>query len=97
MYKLAALKNLRSLDVSYCPEIDDCGLEAAHGVLPETGTLDVTGCKSLTARGLKELRNLSSLTVLVAADCDFTDDGIREISTTRTLKHLSVANSPAPR
>lgn len=93
MYKLAALKNLRSLDVSYCPEIDDCGLEALTEFFPKLESLNIAGCKALTARGLKELRNLCLLTTLVATDCDLNDDSIREVAGTTTLKHLSLAGS----
>src|SRR3954462_8151691 len=85
MYKLSALKNLRFLDVSNCAEIDDCGLEALTEFFPKLQGLHVSGCRSLTARGLRELRDLCALEVLTAANCDLTDDAVREIAATPGL------------
>ena len=93
LYKLSALKNLRVLDVSHCPEIDDCGLEALTEFFPELRALDISGCTSVTARGVKELRALGKLEVLTAANCDFNDDALRELSQTRQLRSLSLRGS----
>src|SRR5262249_30889853 len=94
MYKLAALKNLRVLDVSHCPEIDDCGLEALTEFFPRLQALNISGCRSLTPRGLKNLGDLCGLRVLIAANCDFTDEAIREIAEGPGLRSLNISGSP---
>ncbi len=93
LYKLAALKHLRVLDVSYCPEIDDCGLEALVEFFPKLESLDISGCKSITARGLRELHCLPNLVFLNASHCDFADAEFAEIGGTPGLKTLSVAGN----
>jgi F-box/leucine-rich repeat protein 14 len=93
LYKLAALKNLRTLDVSHCPEIDDCGLEALADYFPKLQTLNIAGCKNASANGLRELRNLKHLEVLIASDCDLTDPAVAEIAALGTLKSLNLAGN----
>jgi hypothetical protein len=93
LYKLSALKNLRVLDVSYCPEIDDCGLEALTEYFPKVRALDISGCTAISARGLRELRELKTLEVLTAANCDFNDDALKEIAAMKQLRSLSLRGS----
>ncbi|MBM3980439.1 MAG: hypothetical protein FJ304_09150 [Planctomycetes bacterium] len=90
LYKLSALKNLRVLDVSYCPEIDDCGLEALAEYFPKLRSLDISGCTSLTARGLKELRAIEGLEVLHAGHANLDDAAVKEIATLTKLRALSL-------
>jgi hypothetical protein len=91
---LSALKNLRALDVSYCPQVEDDVLEFFAEIFPKLRSLDISGCKSVRAAGLRELRVLTALEVLTAADCDFTDAEVREIAAVTSLRVLSIAGSP---
>jgi hypothetical protein len=49
LFKLAALKNLRFLDVSHCTEVGDCELTAIRRNFPKLRSLNVTGCKDVHA------------------------------------------------
>jgi F-box/leucine-rich repeat protein 2/20 len=82
------------LDVSYCPEIDNCAMDAIATSAPKLRSLNISGCKFVSQRGLKELRSLPALEVLTASKCDFTDASIREIAALPALRSLSVAGSP---
>jgi len=76
--KLAGLKSLTSLDLSYCKQLTDVRLKELAGLKSLT-SLDLSGC-NLTDVGLKEIVHLKSLTSLDLSFCkQLTDVGLEEL------------------
>jgi len=66
---------LKSLDVSYCPEIDDWCLDRISGEYQDSlEELDLSGCKMVNLTGLEVLWRLRKLKVLKLKDMDHIPD-----------------------
>lgn len=66
---------LKSLDVSYCPEIDDWCLDRISGEFQDSlESLDISGCSKVNLNGLECLWRLRKLKVLKLRDMDHIQD-----------------------
>jgi len=66
---------LKSLDVSYCPEIDDWCLDRITGEYQDSlEELDLSGCKKVSLTGLEVVWRLRKLKVLKLKDMDHIAD-----------------------
>eukprot|EP00123_Amoebidium_parasiticum_P021399 comp6654_c0_seq1/m.2423 comp6654_c0_seq1/g.2423 ORF comp6654_c0_seq1/g.2423 comp6654_c0_seq1/m.2423 type:complete len:540 (-) comp6654_c0_seq1:75-1694(-) len=87
-----ALKQLRSLDVSFCTGLGDDALDALRG-LTRLMEINVSGCYRITDAGARALGTVWSLTVVQVSRCNkLTDNALLSLSELPNLVHLNAAS-----
>jgi hypothetical protein len=84
-------KNLKTLDLSRCPNITDKDLENLFAVAPSLSHLTLNGCCSITDAGMRALA-LSEITYFSGADCSLSEKGISALSQSK-VTHLCLART----
>jgi hypothetical protein len=67
--QLFAAKQLRTLIVADCHQLEDYGMEYLVHTLPELRSLDLSGCTDIHDGGVKELAKLGQLQTLNIRRC----------------------------
>ena len=89
---IAGMKNLRSLDLSFCENITDAGLGKLASLL-QLEELCLSGCKQITDLGLRNLAALKNLRKLELCGCEkITDQGLQSLASLVNLRELHLEN-----